>query len=226
MKLNMTALSASPLFKGLSDVQISHILKGTCCILSSYKRNQIIAVEGETCTSIGIIVKGSVDIKRIFASGKALTITTMNIGDIFGEVLVFSETNKYPSTIIAVKDTDILYIPRESIPELCHSSISFMNNIMSLLANKVLMFNEKIKYLSLQTIRQRISTLLLDYSKNQNSLELSLPFNRKEMAELLGVPRPSLSREMIRMSKEGIISFHKSNVVILNVNELEEILLN
>lgn len=226
MKDITSALAECELFNGLSDIEILHILNNTPHSSLSYKKGQVIAVEGETCSSIGIIVQGSIDIKRIFASGKSVTITTMNPGDIFGEVLVFTETKKYPLTIIAAKDTDILYISRESILRLSHANINFMNNIMSLLANKVLMFNDKIKYLSLQTIRQKISAFLLDLSKAQSNLSLTLPFNRKEMAELFGIPRPSLSREMKNMKEEGLIDFHKNNIIILNLNALEDILLN
>lgn len=219
------ALQCSELFKGFSNNEIQAMLQSTPYSLISFGKNQVIAVEGEACSSIGIIINGSIDIKKILVSGKTVTITNMNIGDIFGEVLVFSETNKYPSTIIAAKDTKVLFISRASVLRLSHNNLSFLNNIMSLLANKVLLFNEKIRYLSMQTIRQKISNLLLDYYKKQNSLSLTLPFKRREMAELLDIPRPSLSREMIHMREDGLIDFNKSTVDILNLNTLESELL-
>jgi len=219
------ALQCSELFKGFSSNDIQAMLQSTPYSLISFGKNQVIAVEGEACSSIGIIINGSIDIKKILVSGKTVTITNMNTGDIFGEVLVFSETNKYPSTIIAAKDTKVLFISRASVLRLSHNNQSFLNNIMSLLANKVLLFNEKIRYLSMQTIRQKISNLLLDYYKKQNSLSLTLPFKRREMAELLDIPRPSLSREMINMREDGLIDFNKSTVDILNLNALESELL-
>jgi CRP-like cAMP-binding protein len=215
------ALQLCELFKGFSSSDIRTMLQITPHSLISFGKNQIIAVEGEACFSIGIIIVGSVDIKKIFASGKTVTITTMNTGDIFGEVLVFSKTNKYPSTIMAAKDTKVLFISRDSILNLAHTNLGFLNNIMHLLANKVLMFNDKIKYLSMQTIKQKISNLLIEYYKKQNSLTLVLPVKRKEMAELLDIPRPSLSREMIKMKEDGIISFHKNKIEILDLNKLE-----
>jgi CRP-like cAMP-binding protein len=219
------ALQLCELFKGFSDSDIQAMLQSTPYSLISYGKNQIIAVEGEACFSIGIVITGSVDIKKIFASGKTVTIMNMNTGDIFGEVLVFSKSNKYPSTIMAAKDTKVLFISRDSILRLSHNNLSFLNNIMSLLANKVLMFNDKVKYLSMQTIRQKISNLLIDYYKKQNSLSLILPIKRKEMAELLDIPRPSLSREMIKMRENGIISFHNNHIEILDLNALESELL-
>jgi CRP-like cAMP-binding protein len=222
----INALQSSDLFRGFSCSEIHTMLQNTPYSLLSFGKNQVIAVEGEICTSVGIIINGSVDIKKIYASGKAVTITNMKTGDIFGEVLIFSHINNYPSTIIAARDTKVLFISRDSIMRLSHTYLSFLNNIMCLLANKVLIFNEKIKYLSQQTIRQKIASLLLDLFQKQNSLFLILPYKRKEMAELLGVQRPSLSREMINMKKDGLIDFDKTNVEILDLNALENILLN
>lgn len=218
-------LSFCPLFHGLPKQNIQSMLQSIPYTIVRYNKGQIVALEGEPCDSLGIIMKGSVDIKRIFASGKEITITTMISGNIFGEVLVFSDTNLYPSTIIAVKEVEILYIAKPAILSLSKTDMQFLNNIMKLLANKVLMFNEKITCLSLQSIRQKIANYLLDYSKKQNSHSLILPYTRKEMAELMGIPRPSLSREMIKMRQEGLISFDKSLVRILNSTALEDILL-
>ena len=66
--------------------------------------------------------------------------------------------------------------------------------------------------------------LLEEYNKI-GSLNLKLNISRKEMAELLGVPRPSLSREMIKMKEEGLIDFNKNVIKILDEEALEDVLI-
>nr|WP_242949572.1 helix-turn-helix domain-containing protein [Clostridium pasteurianum] len=46
------------------------------------------------------------------------------------------------------------------------------------------------------------------------------------MAEELGIPRPSLSRELVNMKKDGLIDFHKNTFKILNLEAMEDILMN
>lgn len=105
-------------------------------------------------------------------------------------------------------------------------NVSILNNFMGLLSNKILMLNKKLKNLSYETLRQKIASLLLEsYHINKKAL-FQINSSRKEMAESLGVPRPSLSRELINMKKDGLIDFHKNAFKILNLEAMEDILMN
>jgi Mn-dependent DtxR family transcriptional regulator len=44
------------------------------------------------------------------------------------------------------------------------------------------------------------------------------------MAELLNIPRPSLSRELIKMKQDGLIDFYKNRFKILDLKKLEKTL--
>lgn len=88
------------------------------------------------------------------------------------------------------------------------------------------MLNERISNLSQDTIRKKIASYLLLEYKKQKSLTIILPYTRKKMAELLNVPRPSLSRELIKMKEENIIDFNKNEINILDIDILEEIMLD
>ena len=48
--------------------------------------------------------------------------------------------------------------------------------------------------------------------------------NKEEIANFIGIPRPSLSRELIKLRKEKIIDFDRNNITILDIDKLEEIL--
>lgn len=109
--------------------------------------------------------------------------------------------------------------------KLCSLNTSVLNNFMGLLSNKILMLNKKVKTLSYQNIRQKLCNYLLEESKKQNSFILKMSVSRKEMAEQLGIPRPSLSREMINMKEEGLIEFEKNIIRILDEEALETELL-
>ncbi len=224
MENNFEVLKACPLFSGLSTEEISNLLKENEYLAMSYIKNQFIAVEDEICNSIGIVIEGSIEVKKISASGNSLTITSMKQGNIFGEMMVFADTNRYPSSIISADDTTILFISQQSIIKMCTCNNRFLQNLMKMLSNKLLVLNSKIKYLSYQTIRQKVASYILDiYHKEQKSL-LKLNHSRKEMAEFLNIPRPSLSRELENMKKEGLIDYDKAIIKILNLNSLKKTL--
>ena len=49
--------------------------------------------------------------------------------------------------------------------------------------------------------------------------------SRKNLAEHLGVQRPSLSREFVNMKNDGLIDFSKNLVEIKNLEGIEDILI-
>jgi CRP-like cAMP-binding protein len=49
--------------------------------------------------------------------------------------------------------------------------------------------------------------------------------SRREMAEQFGIPRPSLSRELVSMKKDGLIDFDRQTITILDMEALEYLLL-
>lgn len=221
----INALALCPLFKGMSLKEIEDILNTVDYKIKFFKKDQLIAVEGEACLSIGIILEGRVEIKKIFASGRSITVTALKKGNIFGEVIIFSDTKKYPSTIVSFTETKVMFISKDDILKFCNSNYQFLFNFISLLSNRILMLNEKITIISQKSIRQKLSLFLLEEYKKNKSLILELPLSRKDLAEYLGIPRPSLSREMRNMKNEGIIDFKKNTIKIINLSALESFLI-
>jgi len=224
MKKYTDILRKCLLFQNVDETELQAIFKEINAKTETYSKNQTIALEGDSCTSIGIVLEGTVEIQKIFLSGKILTINKMSQGDIFGEVIVFSKLKVYPSTIAASSKSVILFINRNDISRMCSMNTDVLMNFMGLLSGKILMLNNKIKNLSFDTLREKICSYLMDEYLKQKNKELILPLSRKEMAEYLGVQRPSLSREFINMKDEGLIDFERNNVTLLDIPAIEDYL--
>lgn len=225
MKSSFYNLNKSVIFKNLSINEINDILISTPYLIKSFAKDDIIAIEEDPCSSLGIILKGSIEIHKSFPSGKLVTINHFVEGNIFGEALVFSKEHKYPATIISSEDSEIMYISKDDIIKMMSLNPHILNNFVGVLSNRILMLNERITNLSYDSLRKKIANiLLLEYAK-QKSLNILLPYSRKKMAQLLNITRPSLSRELVNMKEDGLIDFHKNKIKILSLKELEKILL-
>ena len=97
-----------------------------------------------------------------------------------------------------------------------------MENFISLLSSKVIILNDKIKYLSFKSVREKVANYILEESKGKN--EVILNDTKEEVAAYLGMPRPSFSRELNNLKREGLIDYSRKNIVIINRELLEEIL--
>lgn len=216
-------LSRCMLFKGLENQELEEILKQLRFRTITQPKDSIIASEGDECPALGIVITGSVEAQRIYSSGKTITMTKMGPGSIFGEAIVFNSAHQYPATIFAVEKSEILFIKSDDIISLCAQHPLVLKNFVENLSNRILMLNKKIRILSFETLRQKISLYLLEEYKKQKGLTLKLAHSKKNLAEHLGVQRPSLSRELIKMRDEGLIKFNKDTVEILDLNTLEDL---
>ena len=92
------------------------------------------------------------------------------------------------------------------------------------LSNKILILNKSIERLSYNSIRQKISNYILDEYQKQGSKFINISMTKQKLAETLGVPRPSLSRELINMKELNIIDYSKDTIKILDLEALFKIL--
>ncbi|NRT77508.1 Crp/Fnr family transcriptional regulator [Clostridium beijerinckii] len=217
----LNKLKGNEFFQDLSVEEIRDLISNIGYNLRSYKKGEIIANEEDECNSLGFVLEGIVEIQRIYLSGKQIILKRLSNGDVFGEALVFSKKSKYPSTVIAFSDCNILYISRADILKLCTSDERVLGNFMSSLSNKIFMLNSKIKSIAFKSIKHKVINYILEQGKSQKSEIVKLKENKEEIASSLGIPRPSLSRELMNLRDLNYIEFDRNIIKILNIEELE-----
>lgn len=217
-------MSACPLFSPLSEREIAAVAAQARFRTQQYEGGQVVAFEEDPCTALGVVASGSIHIQRIYANGKLITIETFQAGDSFGEALMFSDGGVYPATLIAKEATTVLFIDRADIIRLCSAYPHFLNSFLRTLSNRILLLNRKIKNLSFQSIRQKVANYLLEEQALQKSDTLALTLARHELADSLGIPRPSLSRELIALKEVGWIDFDRKTITIIDREALEQAL--
>ena len=219
-------LEMNELFNNVDKTNILKIVNNLKYSIISYKKGEVIFQEEETCTSIGLIINGTINIERIYPNGKSIVMSKFKDGDVFGEALLFSKVNKYPATVIALSDCKVLYLAKSEIVRLFSMENKIMENFMMLLSEKIIILNNKIRSISLKSVRQKVVDYILCEYMNEKNKEITLKYSKEEIASDIGIPRPSLSRELIKLRDEGLIQFTRNKITILNIEELEDILFN
>lgn len=225
MSKYLGSLSKSVLFRSIDLEIIQNLLNSIIYTIVDYNTNDIIAIEGDDCARLAIILSGSVEIHKPFPSGKVVTISHFKSGNVFGEAILFSGKHIYPANVISSSKSKVMYIDKSQIIKLITLNDIVLNNFLSVLSNRILMLNNRLTNLSLDTVRKKIAnTILMEYAEQKQNL-ISLPFCRRKMAEMLNIPRPSLSRELAKMKVDGIINYRKNLIEILDMDLLEASLL-
>jgi CRP/FNR family transcriptional regulator, dissimilatory nitrate respiration regulator len=219
-------LNSSILFQGISPESLNIMLECLKPRIQRCKQREIVALYGTPFQGIGIVASGSVALTKETYSGNRIILDILNAGAIFGEMVAFSDNKVWPVTVIAQDDSSLLFLPPDKILEtcsnVCASHSTLIMNMLKILSNRALMLNKKIEYLSAKSIRSRVTNYLLDICRISGDTTFTIPMKRHELADYLNMPRPSLSREMGLMRKEGIIEFDGSSIKIKNILMLEK----
>jgi len=215
-----------PLFQGIESDDLASLLYCLKPKIHMYKKNEYIKIAGDKFDSIGIILQGEVTVNKENFAGNRVIVTKLKPGDMFGETLVFSSQSFWIATVQAQKKSKVIFIRGDSIlgecAKLCPWHKTLIQNMLRIVSEKALVLNRKVEYLSINSIREKICTYLLEQYKKTGKNTFILPMNRKELAEFLNVSRPSLSREMSRLRDEGIIDFHMATVKIVDPDGLKK----
>ncbi len=212
------------LFRGMEPEEIRRILQSTAFTVQDYPKDRIIALEEDRCSALGIVLQGRVDVQKIFTSGKIVSMARLLPGDMFGEAIIFTQSHQYPATIMAMEKSLVMYIKDLDVVDICSKYPVVLRNFMELLSMKIFILNKKIRDLSFETVREKIASFLLEEFKKQKSETLTLPYSKKVLADHMGIQRPSLSRELIKMREEGLLDFQGNQITIQDLEGIESFL--
>jgi CRP/FNR family transcriptional regulator, dissimilatory nitrate respiration regulator len=209
------------LFEGISPADVQKLLSCLSYTHRSVKKGEVVVSEGDAVNAIGIVLSGGVQIIRNEYSGNRSILAEFGGSSIFAETFVCAEVARFPVSVIACSDSEILFLPYRSMIRTCASACSFHNklieNLLSLVARKNLMLNAKMEILAKRSIREKVLEYLSSERRKAGVDSFEIPFSRNELADYLCVNRSALSRELGKMQDEAIIAM-EGNVFSLSIN--------
>jgi CRP/FNR family transcriptional regulator, dissimilatory nitrate respiration regulator len=164
-----------------------------------------------------IILDGQVAVQKIDEEGNVLTIHVFSARDILGPNLIFSTINSYPMTVVSKTDAVILHLYKELILELGQNNLGFMVSLLRTISDRMVILTDKISSISHKTIRQQIIAFLTYEYHIQKTSVIKLNYSKKDLAERLGIQRSSLSRELNKMRRDGLLEYNAKTITLKNI---------
>ena len=178
-----------------------------------YHQGMVIYHEHDVCDRIGIVLKGKIKMTHYTFQGEERVLATLRKDDIFGDFLINSSRPYYPGDLVALEDSEISFINHQQLESLLSGHSEFRNYFLNQLSEKALHFNLHNKILMQSGLREKIN-MWMSY---QDCDDLGrVPISSKEdLANQLNVARPSLSRELSHMKRDGLIDYDRDFIYIL-----------
>lgn len=221
----VTILTNNPLFQAIETGELQEMLQCLKPKIGEFDKNEYISMVGDDFEGIGIMLSGSAVVIKENAAGNRVIMAVLDPGDMFGEMVAFADHNQWPASVYTQEPCTVTFLPPDKIIGNCEQACSMHKqlivNLLKIISDKALTLNRKVEYLSIKSMRGKISTFLLEQHRRTGKTTFVMPLNRNEMADFLNVSRPSMSREMGRMKDERMIDFHRASVRILDMEALK-----
>lgn len=118
-------------------------------------------------------------------------------------------------TVTAKEPTVILEISKERLFKLFTVHQRFLEKYLEIVSDHVTILGDRIKHYVNRTIRESVISFLEYESKKQNTNRIKLKMTKKALAEKIGVQRTSLSRELAKMKRDGLILYDADSITLL-----------
>ena len=219
--MNYDFLAQTPLFQGVSPQEMEAMLVCLGGDVRRYAKGQIICRMGETVTSLGVVLSGSVLIESGDVWGNTTVLDCVGPGQIFAETYACSPGEPLMVSVVAAEAVQVLFLNVGRVLQSCSSACVhhgvLIRNLLALSAQKNLNLSRKIFHTSPKTIRGRLLSYLSYLSLRSGSSTVTIPFNRQQLADYLNVDRSALSNELGKMQRDGLIRVERSRFTLLGV---------
>lgn len=214
VKKYLSILTKCPLFSGIRDEDILAILRCLDAQVIQTARNLPVLREGVPARYVGIVLSGRVQIVRHAFSGSRSIISTCDPAQVFGAAYACADVEALPVSVLAVLDSEILMIDYRRMMNTCTNACAFnsriMSNLLNIVSKKNIFFSEKLDIVSQRTTRDKLLSFLYAQARQSGSLCFSIPYNRQQLADYLGVSRCAMTTELTRLEKDGLIRYHRN----------------
>ena len=211
-------LSGTPLFQEIAKDEIEQILSCLHAREKTYQKDEIIYHAGDRITEIGFVESGSVNIVVNFFSGKSHIFGHANKGAIFAENYALLADAELICDVVATEASTILFLDVNKLFTSCKSSCSFhqrlIQNLLRISAQKGLTLTSRMMHTAPRALRDRLISYLSEQAIANNSAHFTIPYNRQQLADYLGVDRSAMSHELSKMQQDGWITFRKNEFTI------------
>lgn len=216
--LNFEQLGRTSVFEGVPPKEIEGMLNSVPTKEESFCKGETIVRQGDVIKDIGIVLKGTaLAIKNGF-NGEEVVVARLTPDSVFADILSGSMNFESPVAVLAQEPCRVVFINYTRLVYSPHPySHKVLQNMIKTISLKYFAQNLHLEILMAKGVRQRVLLFLNGEREQNKSCEFSIPFDRRQLADFLGVERSALSRELSRMKGEGIIEYRKNFFHILKL---------
>ncbi|MBA15453.1 MAG: Crp/Fnr family transcriptional regulator [Sphingomonas sp.] len=179
----------------------------------TFPAGQVVTWSGDPNSLCANIVSGAVKVTASTPDGREQIVGLLYPGDFVGQPFA----QDAPLTITAVGETDLCLFPRGPFQRTLDEHRAVERKLLERTMESLNDAQNRILALGRKNAVERIASFLLEVSErmgvdeDDGASEIALPISRGEMADYLGLTIETVSRQLTRLRKDGVIALEKGD---------------
>lgn len=211
----MKNLTNNCIFSGIQEESISNIIECFALEQKKFSEKEIICSYNKEYQQLGLIVSGAVSVNRIRLDGSFDMLEYIEENGLFGAFFGHSD-DMSENIVICEKKCVIVFMDKSQITKRCSNSCMhhsmLIENLLSVMSDKIMILSEKVDILSHRTIREKLLCYFDMQRQKQNQNPFMIPFSYSSLANYLCVDRSAMMRELSNLRKDSSIQTDKRQI--------------
>lgn len=185
-------------------------------------KGSILFNDGDDASALFCLVSGRIDLIKSSPEGKEQLVRTVNAGELFAEAAVFSG-KKYPVAAVAKKESVLIAIEKEKLIRFISLNPGVSLKMMGTMAGLLRHLNSLLGDLRLSTVESRLAAYLVKQFEMGRGKSFELKIQKNDLAFRLGTTSETLSRNLSRFKKGGLMKISGRKIEILSLSGLKKL---
>jgi len=220
----MSIVKKVPFFKLLTEEELELI--DSITTEQTYKKGEYIFFEEEKGDKFYVIKEGQVKLSKMIENGDEQILNIFSNNDIIAEIIAFDKGN-YPASAVTMKKTTLICFERSKFEKLILEHPEIGLKLLQELSGRLRRAQQNVRDLALKDSSAKVASLLIflaekygDVRRDKIILDISL--TQKEMANMIGSSRETVSRVLGRFENDGLIKTSRKKITIYKPEEIKD----
>ena len=214
--MEIDSLLQVSLFSGIDKYELKNFIDNIPNAYHIYHQDEYIAVQGDTCNSIYILCDGHVRTSMISQTGKEITVEDIYSPNVLAPAFIYTSTNLFPVSVRSMGECEVLVLNKNSYFKWMQENDTILSNFLHVISDRCIFLSKKVNSFALLDLKSRLAMYLLDKGDNFET--------QQQIADRLGVARPSITRILAEFEDNGCIKIERRNINVISERKLQQYL--
>lgn len=217
---DLARLAACTIFSGVEPNDLAASLASVRYLIRLYDKGSTILTAGSAYEALYVLLEGEAWAEMTSDEGKVVQVESFKAVEAFASAILFTPRRALPVTVLAKTECRVVSIDRDGLLTLCMRHRPILEALLSEVGSRLDTLADRLRAAQFISLREKLSDWLLRRRDLSGSNIVHMEATRDRLAELFGVARPSLSRELGALQREGVLELAGKDIRILDPEAL------